>query len=106
MNRGIEQRGKEKRPQLTDLRESGAIEQDADVVIFVHRPFLGTLLDETDPEFKNKVNKAEVIIGKQRNGPTDHFDMVFLRDFTKFVTPHKDPDIKIPDTIDIDQTPF
>src|SRR5690606_4899802 len=59
LNRSIEKNGKPRRPQLSDLRESGAIEQDADVVIFIHRP---------DPENNNLY---ELIVGKQRDGKKD-----------------------------------
>lgn len=69
----------DRRPQLADLRESGAIEQDADVVMFIHRPFF----------FKSDVaeedrNKAELLIAKQRNGPTDRVHFVFLNNYTRF----------------------
>jgi replicative DNA helicase len=69
----------ERRPQLADLRESGAIEQDADVVMFIYRPAffkVGATPDER--------NEAELIIAKQRNGPTDKVDFVFLNTFTRF----------------------
>jgi replicative DNA helicase len=64
------------RPRLADLRESGAIEQDADVVMLLHRPEL------YDKESKPGV--AEVIIGKQRNGPTGDVELTFLKSFTRF----------------------
>ncbi len=69
----------ERRPLLSDLRESGAIEQDADVVLFIHRPnaFKPDLPDE-------ERNKSELIIAKQRNGPTDKLNFVFLHSFTRF----------------------
>ena len=66
----------DKRPILSDLRESGAIEQDADVVIFVHRP-----------EFYKEDDKpgiADIIIGKQRNGPTGTQELAFLKEYTRF----------------------
>ncbi len=69
----------DRRPQLADLRESGAIEQDADVVIFIHRPNLYKP-DETPEERA----KAEIIIAKQRNGPTERMQFVFLNAFTRF----------------------
>jgi replicative DNA helicase len=69
----------ERKPQLADLRESGAIEQDADVVLFIHRPnFYKTDLPEEDRA------KAEVIIAKQRNGPTGTLNFVFLARHTRF----------------------
>jgi replicative DNA helicase len=69
----------DRKPQLADLRESGAIEQDADVVLFIHRPnFYKTDLPEEDRA------KAEVIIAKQRNGPTGNLNFVFLARHTRF----------------------
>jgi replicative DNA helicase len=69
----------DRRPQLADLRESGAIEQDSDVVIFIHRP--KAYSTEETPEERAK---AEIIIAKQRNGPTDRVHFVFLSAFTRF----------------------
>ena len=69
----------DRKPQLADLRESGAIEQDADVVLFINRPnFYKTDLPDEDR------NKAEVIIAKQRNGPTGSLNFVFLSRHTRF----------------------
>jgi replicative DNA helicase len=81
LSRAPEQRSGDRRPQLSDLRESGAIEQDADVVLFLFRE---ELYKKTDPELRGK---AELIIGKQRNGPTDTVDLVFIREFTRFENP-------------------
>lgn len=96
LNRGIEQRGKEKRPQLADLRESGAIEQDADVVIFVHRPIMGMKPDKTDPGYEELLHKAEIIIGKQRNGPVGDLELVFISEFATFMNKAHHPRIDIP----------
>ncbi|MDR1696042.1 MAG: replicative DNA helicase [Endomicrobium sp.] len=81
LSRKTEDRGQNKEPQLSDLRDSGAIEQDADVVAFVHRE--GYYKPE-DPDLKTS---ATVIIGKQRNGPTGRIQLVFESEFTKFSNP-------------------
>jgi replicative DNA helicase len=96
LNRSIEQRGKEKRPQLADLRESGAIEQDADVVIFVHRPIMGMKSNPDDPDYEELKRKAEIIIGKQRNGPVGDFELVFLNEYARFENKTRHPIIEIP----------
>src|SRR5216117_4389261 len=69
------------RPQLADLRESGALEQDADVVIFIYREDL--YFDKTQPPPENQ-GIAELIIGKQRNGPTGVVKLAFIREYTRF----------------------
>ena len=88
LSRAVETRGGDGRPQLSDLRESGAIEQDADVVLFIYRP-----ARYGDGE-EQEENHAEIIIGKQRNGPVGTVDLVFVDRFARFENPdlyHEDP---------------
>ena len=89
LSRAVETRGGNKRPVLSDLRESGAIEQDADVVLFVYRPEVY----ETDPA--NRDGKAEIICAKQRNGPTGNIDLAFLSECTRFEPLARIPEPKL-----------
>ena len=79
LSRAVEQRGSDRRPQLSDLRESGSVEQDSDVVMFVFRE---EYYKPDDPALRGK---ATIILGKQRNGPTGDVTLTFLRECTKFV---------------------
>ena len=93
LSRAVEQRD-DKKPQLADLRESGSIEQDADVVMFVYREAYYLERKEPRPatvehaEWQSKMNEvsnlAEIIIGKQRHGPTGNVFLEFEPAFTKF----------------------
>jgi replicative DNA helicase len=85
LSRAVEVRGGRRRPILSDLRESGAIEQDADVVLFLYRPELYDLKDEKTGESLEGV--GEVIIGKQRNGPVGTVRLTFIKEYAKFENP-------------------
>ena len=85
LSRQVEVRGKEHRPQLSDLRESGAIEQDADLVLFIYRPEVYGILQDRKGNPLQGV--AEIIIGKQRNGPTGSVKLAFIDEYAKFENP-------------------
>ncbi|HEY0758773.1 MAG TPA: replicative DNA helicase [Acidisarcina sp.] len=83
LSRASEKRGEDKRPLLSDLRESGSIEQDADVVAFIHRESYYKK-DENGDEDPDTKGKAEIIVAKQRNGPTGSVHLAYLADYTRF----------------------
>ena len=82
LNRAVENR-EDKRPRMADLRESGAIEQDADIVLLLHRP---EYYDAND-----QPGIAELIVAKNRNGPTDSVKLTFLKDVTRFENLRRSP---------------
>jgi replicative DNA helicase len=82
LSRGVETRGGDKRPQLSDLRESGSIEQDADIVMFLYRPEYYKI--DVDEEGQPTQGMAEVIIAKHRNGSLENVKLKFIGKYTKF----------------------
>src|SRR5271157_4074004 len=84
LSRAVENRQGDHRPQLSDLRESGSIEQDADVVGFIYRPEIYNRNDD------NLRGRAELIVGKQRNGPVGIVKLMFVNEWTKFENPTSD----------------
>ncbi|MDQ1264061.1 MAG: replicative helicase [Campylobacterota bacterium] len=102
LNRGLESRN-DKRPMLSDIRESGSIEQDADIILFVYRDDVYLYKEEKEREkaakaegkefsstyIEKEEEDAEIIIGKQRNGPTGHVKLIFQKKLTRFVDSSK-----------------
>jgi replicative DNA helicase len=86
LSRAVETRGGDKRPQLSDLRESGSIEQDADMVMFIYRPEYYKLTEETGLP----PGTAQIIIAKHRNGQTGDVNLKFVNKFAKFVNMEND----------------
>jgi len=95
LSRAPEQRGGDRRPQLADLRESGAIEQDADVVMFIYRAERYDI--KKDKDGRSVENIAEVIVSKQRNGPTGTMRLTFLKDYVRFE--NLAPDRRVPEPV-------
>jgi replicative DNA helicase len=83
LSRASEQRGGDRKPILSDLRDSGAIEQDADIVMFIHRP---EMYEPLDRDGNSNEGKAELILAKHRNGPTGAVGLYFHKHFTRFAS--------------------
>ena len=86
LNRAVDTRA-DHRPQLSDLRESGALEQDADVIMFVYRDERYLAPDAPEDKRREVENKAEVIVGKQRNGAVGSVHLTFVKKYTRFENP-------------------
>ncbi len=85
LNRGIEARtGADSEPMLSDLRESGAIEQDADIVMFIHKPKTETQSEQNE---HSRDYEAKIIVAKNRSGPTPYFKLQFIGELTTFMNP-------------------
>ncbi|NBU46733.1 MAG: replicative DNA helicase [Flavobacteriales bacterium] len=93
LSRSVEQRGGDKRPQLSDLRESGAIEQDADIVSFIYRPEYYGLIKDDDGNANQGV--GEIIIAKHRNGALDRVRLRFVPEYARFENLNEVPEMDI-----------
>ncbi len=103
LSRAVENRT-DKRPILSDLRESGAIEQDADLVCFVHRPEMYADPDSSD--YAEVVGRSEIIVGKHRNGPVGDVKLTFVHRYARFENPAPEAlEAAIPPMLE-DETPF
>ncbi|MGD2174802.1 MAG: DnaB-like helicase C-terminal domain-containing protein, partial [Candidatus Brocadiaceae bacterium] len=89
LSRRVEQ--EQRRPRLSDLRESGAIEQDADVVLLLHRPYIP---GDVDDEGDTPGSEADLIVAKQRNGPTGLVRLVFRKRFLRFESRSTQPNLQ------------
>ncbi|MBQ0029979.1 MAG: replicative DNA helicase [Paludibacteraceae bacterium] len=104
LNRGVEGRtGADKRPQLADLRESGAIEQDADMVLFIHRPEYYKILE--DEHGNSMVGVAQIIIAKHRNGAVGDVNLRFKAELAKFMNMNDQKSNEIQSTINSSDGP-
>jgi len=103
LSRAVEQRGGDKRPMLSDLRDSGSIEQDADVVMFVHRP---DYYAHEELDRRIEIADCEIIIGKQRNGPVGDVKLGFFKKFARFVEVDRIHTENIPPPASDEEEPF
>ncbi len=103
LSRAVEQRGGDKKPMLSDLRDSGSIEQDADVVMFVHRQ---DYYDQDEFNRQADVVPADIIIGKQRNGPVGEVKLGFIKKFARFVEIDTVRAQEVPPPYSRDEQPF
>lgn len=103
LSRAVEQRGGDKKPMLSDLRDSGSIEQDADVVMFVHRQ---DYYDQDTFDRQADVVPADIIIGKQRNGPVGEIKLGFIKKFARFEEIDTTRSQEVPPPYSRDEQPF
>jgi replicative DNA helicase len=94
LNRDLEKRGPGERPRLSDLRESGSIEQDADLVALLYKDLKGK--EDDEPDFDSEAVPVKLFIAKQRNGPVGDVDLTFMKSYTRFESAAKVSDEDIP----------